>query len=301
MLVNDFARAKPPERESAPPKVRSLNPQLAFLASLMDDIVTVPGTKFKIGLDGLIGLIPGVGDLATLVIASMFLQEAHRIGVSRWTRMRMVGNYLIDLTVGAIPLVGDAFDFGFKAHRRNFRLLQEHLEKHPDTIRGPGRFRVDLPLALLAAFVAGSALTLTMFFVPAWAGMERMDIGLTIAELTAPAGGTPALLSRLAWHMGNAVLFVLVYTAVLRYGQKQSTLRTGAIFGILFWLAGPMLLVPLVLNLWTPQPEIFMLDLGGGWTPAALNLGAYLFQGILAGGIYKHRTEHDSRVTFSQG
>jgi hypothetical protein len=111
---------------------RQIHPDLAALASLMDDCIQVPGTKFRIGLDGIIGLIPFVGDLITIAIAGFFFREAERLGVSRWTKARMYGNYAIDMLAGMVPLVGDAFDFGFKAHRRNLRLLQEHLDRHPE-------------------------------------------------------------------------------------------------------------------------------------------------------------------------
>ena len=106
-----------------------LSPFIARLASLMDDAYQIPGTKYRIGLDAIIGLIPGVGDLATLFLGSLVMQEAKRLGVSRWTRARMVGNYALDFLVGLVPLAGDLFDIGFKAHRKNLRLLQQHVKK----------------------------------------------------------------------------------------------------------------------------------------------------------------------------
>ena len=106
-----------------------IHPNVAFLASLMDDCIQIPGTNIRIGLDGIIGLIPVAGDLATVLIGGVFLKEAERLGVSRWTKARMYGNYAVDLLVGIIPFVGDAFDFGFKAHRRNIRLLQAHVDQ----------------------------------------------------------------------------------------------------------------------------------------------------------------------------
>src|SRR5437762_10113857 len=104
----------------------------------------------------------------------------------------------------------------------------------------PKHYAFSWPSALLAALMASVAISLYMFFVPRWFGMEEMDIGLTIAGLTAPEEGALAFLSRLAWHVSNGVIYVLIYAAVLRYYQKQSTLGTGVVFGVFLWLAGPM-------------------------------------------------------------
>jgi len=111
------------------PSTSEIHPHVALIASLMDDCVQIPGTKIRIGLDGLIGLIPVAGDIATIFIGGFLLKEAERLGASRWTKAKMYGNYALDLTIGIIPFVGDLFDFGFKAHRRNIRLLQEHLDR----------------------------------------------------------------------------------------------------------------------------------------------------------------------------
>ena len=102
---------------------------LVKLTELMDDAIRIPGTSRRIGLDGIIGLIPGVGDAVSAVMGLLLLEEAKRLGVSRWTRFRMVVNFGLDLLVGAIPLLGDAWDFFFKAHRKNLRLLQEEMER----------------------------------------------------------------------------------------------------------------------------------------------------------------------------
>jgi len=97
------------------------------LAHWFDDRYRVPGTRFRVGLDGILGLIPGVGDLLTNTITAYIVYEAWRIGIPRATLTRMLANLGIDTVVGAVPLVGDLFDFGFKANRRNVRLLHRHL------------------------------------------------------------------------------------------------------------------------------------------------------------------------------
>jgi hypothetical protein len=97
------------------------------VARLLDEQFRVPGTSFRFGFDSLIGLIPGVGDLAAASIALYLVHEARQLGASKWTLMKMLGNTGIDLLIGSIPLAGDLFDFGFKSNKRNARLLEQHL------------------------------------------------------------------------------------------------------------------------------------------------------------------------------
>ena len=92
---------------------------------LMDQAIRLPG-GFRIGLDGIIGLIPGVGDAATGLVSLWLLNEAHRQGLPRRALMRMGGNILIDTTLGAIPVVGDVFDFFWKSNTRNLRIIEKH-------------------------------------------------------------------------------------------------------------------------------------------------------------------------------
>jgi hypothetical protein len=114
----------------APPDEAQLQAALRrveTLAHWFDDRYRVPGTRFRVGLDGILGLIPGVGDLLTNTITAYVVYEAWRLGIPTSTLARMLANLGIDTVVGAVPLVGDLFDFGFKANRRNVRLLQRHL------------------------------------------------------------------------------------------------------------------------------------------------------------------------------
>ena len=99
------------------------------LARVMDSIVAIPGTNVRIGVDALLGLVPVVGDVVSQAISSYIIWEARRMGVSRWTMARMVGNSLVDLAVGAVPLVGDAFDVAFRANLKNLALLKADLER----------------------------------------------------------------------------------------------------------------------------------------------------------------------------
>ena len=98
------------------------------LAWLLDNSIPIPGTRMRIGLDALIGLIPGLGDAAGAVFSSYILLEAGRLGVSRSTLVRMAANIMIESVVGLIPLAGDLFDAGWKANQRNVQLLERALK-----------------------------------------------------------------------------------------------------------------------------------------------------------------------------
>lgn len=99
---------------------------LERFADWMDSRFRVPGTELRFGLDGLLGLVPGIGDSVTALPAAYLIMRARAIGAPPHLQARMVGNVLMDLLIGAVPVVGDLFDFGFKANRRNVRLLREH-------------------------------------------------------------------------------------------------------------------------------------------------------------------------------
>jgi Domain of unknown function (DUF4112) len=114
------ARELGPEEEIAMQRV-------ARLAHWLDDRFRIPGTRRRIGLDGLVGLIPGIGDTATALIASYIVLEAARLGVPKGTIARMLANVGIDYLLGLVPLAGDLADFAWKANRRNARMLRDHL------------------------------------------------------------------------------------------------------------------------------------------------------------------------------
>jgi len=95
----------------------------------LDRALPIPGLGVRIGLDGLIGLIPGIGDAATTIIAALIILAAWRRGADRRLLGRMVWNVAVDGLVGAIPIAGDIFDIANKANSRNLRLLRESLEQ----------------------------------------------------------------------------------------------------------------------------------------------------------------------------
>ncbi|MEJ6402184.1 DUF4112 domain-containing protein [Yoonia sp. 2307UL14-13] len=103
--------------------------QLEWLADQMDNLVRIPGTRVRVGLDSILGLIPGVGDVVSLAPAALIIHRSHRMGASKPVLRRMVWNTFIDALIGSIPLVGDIFDIGHKANKKNVALLQQDLEK----------------------------------------------------------------------------------------------------------------------------------------------------------------------------
>ena len=111
--------------------------RLEALARLMDGAVVVPGTTLRLGLDALIGLMPVAGDVISGLISSYLIWGARRLGAPRWLIARMMANTLVDTTIGAIPLVGDAFDLVFRADMKNMALLRRHMEKRGLTPPGP--------------------------------------------------------------------------------------------------------------------------------------------------------------------
>jgi hypothetical protein len=103
--------------------------RLDFIATLLDSAFLIPGTNVRFGLDGVVGLFPGIGDAITTAVSAWIVYEAKQLGVPKHMLARMIGNVALDGLVGAVPLVGDVFDVMWKANRRNIKLLRDHLEK----------------------------------------------------------------------------------------------------------------------------------------------------------------------------
>jgi hypothetical protein len=99
--------------------------QVNGLAWLLDNSIELPIIRYRIGLDALIGVIPGFGDLAGLLLSSYIVTQAVRLGVPRVTLLHMLGNMAVEAVVGMVPLVGDVFDATFKANARNVKLLNQ--------------------------------------------------------------------------------------------------------------------------------------------------------------------------------
>ena len=103
--------------------------RLERFSRFTDSSIGIPFTKFKLGIEALIGIIPGIGDAAGLILSSYVLFEAQRLGVGWRVKSRIITNMLIDFFVGLIPIVGDIFDAFFKANTRNTQLLKRYLHE----------------------------------------------------------------------------------------------------------------------------------------------------------------------------
>ena len=125
------------------------------VAKWMDSAFELPGTKIKVGLDAIIGLIPGIGDLVTSAIGGYIVLAASQMGVSKVVIMRMLANLGIDTVIGAVPLVGDLLDVGWKANLKNAALLEQAL-KEPQATRRASFWAVAGLGAAFVGIVAGA-------------------------------------------------------------------------------------------------------------------------------------------------
>jgi hypothetical protein len=130
--------------------------RLARLAWLLDNAIEIPGTRFRVGLDPNLGLIPGLGDLIGVLASSYIVREAARLGAPPSVLTRMAFNVAVDGLIGLVPFAGDVFDAVWKANQRNYRLLEEHIEQPRRAARSSRAF-VALLIAALVAFIALTA------------------------------------------------------------------------------------------------------------------------------------------------
>jgi Domain of unknown function (DUF4112) len=133
------------------------------LAKLLDEAITIPGTKQKIGLDPIIGLVPGGGDTLSMVLSSYIIIEASLLGLPKATLLKMVSNILIDAIVGTVPVVGDLFDVVSKANTRNLKLLDAHVD-NPNFKAKLDKWFVLLIALMLFLIVATFAAIITLIF-----------------------------------------------------------------------------------------------------------------------------------------
>ena len=131
---------------------------LSRFANLLDARIRVPGTRLRFGLDPILGLVPGAGDAAGAVLAGWIFVEAVRMGASRATLTRIAANVALDAFIGAMPVLGDIFDFVWKANLRNVAILERHLTAPARAERADRTFVV--ALAAGAFVVVGGLLAL---------------------------------------------------------------------------------------------------------------------------------------------
>ena len=111
------------------PRQLTSNEHLDYIAALLDDMFRIPGTQIRFGLDALIGWVPGIGDALAGIASFLIVFAAWRRGVQAITLVRMIANVVLETTLGAIPVAGDAFHIFWKANRRNYKLLIREREQ----------------------------------------------------------------------------------------------------------------------------------------------------------------------------
>jgi hypothetical protein len=136
--------------------------RLRRLSHFLDNAIPIPGTKFRIGLDPILGLFPGGGDTITGALGAYIIIEAARMGLPRKVIGEMVGNIIFDSLVGIVPVLGDFVDVTWKANVKNMALLEKHLDIKPQKRKSDLLFLIGLTL-LLAIIVFGfAALTVVL-------------------------------------------------------------------------------------------------------------------------------------------
>ena len=100
--------------------------RLDMLATAFDTAFILPGTNVRFGVESLLRLVPGIGDMAASALSFYLLYEASRLGVPKWLMLRMALNAILEGAIGIVPVAGDAFDIYFRANRRNVALLRKY-------------------------------------------------------------------------------------------------------------------------------------------------------------------------------
>ena len=159
---------RPPQPRFRKGGVAFSNENLDTLSHLLDDFIRIPGTPIRFGLDGIVGFIPGVGDILGGLASSIIIVAAWIRGVPKAVVARMVLNVAIETAVGSLPVVGNLFDIGWRANRRNYKLLAESLDL-------PQRHTATSWLFIAGVCVALAVLMLIPMLLAAWllVHMER--------------------------------------------------------------------------------------------------------------------------------
>lgn len=114
---------------------RSIRQRIELMEHVLENALVVPGTRFRVGLDAILGVIPVLGDLISAAMGAWIIWEARNLGMPKWQLWRMGANVGVDTAIGAIPFVGDAFDLMFRSNSKNLRIIRKHLDKHhPETV-----------------------------------------------------------------------------------------------------------------------------------------------------------------------
>lgn len=174
----EFARVfEQPRTSAAPLDVDAARERIETLAHLMDSALRIRGTNIRFGADAALGLLPGVGNIATTIIAAFIVYEARRLGVSRIILLRMAGNVGLDSLISAVPLAGNVADVFFRANRRNVELMRRHFEQRAERAR---RVLNPNPRTKLAAAMPAASARISL--------PERYIVAATTGPAIQPAG-----------------------------------------------------------------------------------------------------------------
>lgn len=139
--------------------------RIRLVTHLLDNALPIPGTKVRVGIDPLLGLLPGAGDWVSMVLSVYIILESLRFGLPKETLTQMVSNLVLDAVSGVIPIAGDIFDVAWKANNRNLKLLEAHLQD-PQPTRPADRLFVFLIVLLLIGILA--SVTALVIFIGNW-------------------------------------------------------------------------------------------------------------------------------------
>jgi hypothetical protein len=139
--------------------------RLRAVTHLFDQAFRVPGTKWRFGLDALFGLIPGLGDVAGALVAVYALHVARELRAPGVVQAQMLSNIALDALVGTVPLLGDIFDFAFKAQTRNLALLDDWVGTPHAAVKRSQRGLLLIPIAIVIVFATLTILGVWMLFI----------------------------------------------------------------------------------------------------------------------------------------
>lgn len=143
-------------------RFEAVQARISRVTHVLDDLIPVPGTDQKVGIDPVIGLIPGVGDIVAALVGGWVIAEAARFGVPRIVLARMVVNLLVDLAIGLVPIIGDLFDIVSRSNSANLALFRRHALDPDASTAGHRAFFAGMVLLLVGAIWLVAALVARM-------------------------------------------------------------------------------------------------------------------------------------------
>jgi hypothetical protein len=139
--------------------------RLRTITHLFDQAFTVPGTKWRFGLDALFGLVPGIGDIAGALVAIFALRVARNLNAPPAVQLHLLTNIALDALIGTVPVLGDLFDFAFKAQTRNLALLEAWVATPQARERRSRRGLLLIPIAIITVFATLTALGIWLLVI----------------------------------------------------------------------------------------------------------------------------------------